>query len=124
VLKYLSAIVGWEAPEVTQETPDDLQDTPDVPQETPDNLQEAPDVPQETPDNLQETPDIQQEIVNNRQVDNKMAKFSWRDLPFDAEVNTQLLDHFCRRSSDKNPSKPSRLALLQLLLKYMVASEY
>jgi hypothetical protein len=105
-LKYLSAIVGWEAPEVTQETPDDLQDTPDV--------------PQETSDDLQETPDIQQKIVNDRQVDIKMAKFSWRDLPFDAEVNNQLLEHFCRRSSDKDPSKPSRSALLQLLLKNMV----
>jgi hypothetical protein len=51
-----------------------------------------------------------------------MARFSWRDLPFDAEVNNQLLDHFCRRSSDKDPSKPLRLALLQLLLKYMVTS--
>jgi hypothetical protein len=51
-----------------------------------------------------------------------MAKLSWRDLPFDTEVNNQLLDHFCRRSSDKDSSKPSRSALLQLLLKYMVAS--
>jgi hypothetical protein len=51
-----------------------------------------------------------------------MAKLSWKDLPFDADVNNQLLDHFCRRSSDKDPSKPSRSALLQLLLKYMVTS--
>jgi hypothetical protein len=51
-----------------------------------------------------------------------MAKFSWRDLCFDAEVNTQLLDHFCKRSLDKDLSKPSRNALLQLLLKNMVAS--
>jgi hypothetical protein len=58
VSKYLSAIIGWEAPDVMQDTPDDLQDTPDVPQETPDDLQE-------TPDNLQETPDDQQENVNN-----------------------------------------------------------
>jgi hypothetical protein len=50
-----------------------------------------------------------------------MAKFLWRDLPFDTEVNTQLLDHFCKRSSDMDPSKPSRSALLQLLLKNMVA---
>jgi hypothetical protein len=120
VSKYLSAIVGWEAPDVTQETPDDLQDTPDVPQETPNNLQEAPHVPQETPDNLQETPAAQQENVNNI-IDIKMAKLLWRDLPFDAVVNNQLLDHFCRRSSDKDLSKPSRSALLQLLLKYMVA---
>jgi hypothetical protein len=129
VSKYLSAIVGWEAPDVMQETPDDLQDTPGVPQETPDDLQETPKVPQDTPDNLQETPDVQQENVNDRQgisqvrqVNIKMAKFSWRDLPFDAEVNTRLLDHFCRRSLDKDPSKPSRSALLHLLLKYMVAS--
>jgi hypothetical protein len=38
-------------------------------------------------------------------------------------VNAQLLDHFCRRgTSDKDPSKPARSALLQLLLKNMVAS--
>jgi hypothetical protein len=111
---YLSAIVGWKAP-------DDLQDTPVVQQETPDNLQETPHVPQETPDNLQETPDDQQENVNDI-IDIKMAKFSWRDQPFDAEVNTQLLVHFCKRCSDKDPSKPSRSALLQLLLKYMVAA--
>jgi hypothetical protein len=119
VSKYLSAIVGWEAPDVTQDTPDNLQDTPDVPQETLHNLQETPHIPQETPDDLQETPDDQQENVNDI-IDIKMAKFSWRDLPFDAEVNTQLLDHFCRRSS--NPSKPSRSALLQQILKYMVAA--
>jgi hypothetical protein len=117
-LKYLSTIVGWEAPDVTQDTPDNLQDTPNVPQETPDGLQEAPHVPQETPDNLQETPDDQQENVN----DIKMAKLSWRDLPFEGDVNNQVLDHFCRRSSDKDPSKPIRSALLQLLLKYMVTS--
>jgi hypothetical protein len=51
-----------------------------------------------------------------------MAKHLWRDLPFDAEVNAQLLDHFCKRSSDKDRSKPLRSALLQLLLKNMVAS--
>jgi hypothetical protein len=122
VSKYLSPIIGWEAPDVTQETSNDQQDTPDVPQETPDNLQETPDVPQATPDVQQENFNDRQGISQVRQVDIKMAKFSWRDLPFDAEVNTQLLDHFCRRSSDKNPSKPSRLALLQLLLKNMVAS--
>jgi hypothetical protein len=114
VTKYISAIVRWEAPDVMQETPNDLQDTPDVTQEKPDDPQEAPLVPQETPDD-------QQENVNDI-TDIKMAKLSRRDLPFDEEVNNQLLDHFCRRSSDKDPSKPSRLVLLQLLLKYMVAS--
>jgi hypothetical protein len=118
VSKYLSAIWVAEAPDVTQDAPDNLQDTPDVPQETPNGLKEAPHVPQETPDDLQETLDNQQENVN----DIKMAKPSWKDLPFDVDVNNQLLDHFCRRSSDKDPSKPSRLALPQLLLKYMVTS--
>jgi hypothetical protein len=33
------------------------------------------------------------------------------------------LDHFCKRSLDKDLSKPSRNALLQLLLKNMVASD-
>jgi hypothetical protein len=51
-----------------------------------------------------------------------MAKPLWKDLPFDADVKNQLLDHFCRRYSDKDPSKPSRSAPLQLLLKYMVTS--
>jgi hypothetical protein len=103
VSKYLSAIVGLEAPDVTQDTPDNLQETPDVTQETPDNLQEMPHVPQETPDDLQETPEVQQEDIKDwqgnsqvRQVDIKMAKFLWRDLFVDAEVNTQLLDHFCK----------------------------
>jgi hypothetical protein len=118
VSKYLSAIRVAEAPNVTQDAPDDLQDTPDVPQETPYGLQEAPNVLQETPDGLQETLDDQQENVN----DMKMAKLSWKDLPFDADVNNQLLEHFCKRSSDKDPSKPLRSALLQLLLKYMVTS--
>jgi hypothetical protein len=58
VLKYLSAIVGWEAPDVTQDTTEDLQDTPNVLQQTPDDLRE-------TPDDLQETPDDQQENVND-----------------------------------------------------------
>jgi hypothetical protein len=58
VSKYLSVIVGWEAPDVMKDTPDDLQDTPDVPQETPDDLQERPN-------DLQETPDDQQENVND-----------------------------------------------------------
>jgi hypothetical protein len=48
----------------------------------------------------------------------------WKDLPFDADVKNQLLDRFCRKSSDKDPSKPSRSALLQLLLKYMITSGY
>jgi hypothetical protein len=43
-------------------------------------------------------------------------------LPFDKEANAHLLDHFCRRGSEKNPTKPGKTALFQLLLKYMVAS--
>jgi hypothetical protein len=114
VSKFLSAIWVAEAPDtpnVTQDAPNNLKDTPN-------GLQEAPHVPQEMPDNLQETLDDQQENVN----DINMAKPSWKDLPFDTDVKNQLLDHFCRRSSDKDPSKPSRSALLQLLLKYMVTS--
>jgi hypothetical protein len=121
VSKFLSAIWVAEAPnapDVTQDAPNDLQDTPDV-------LQEAPHVPQETPDDLQEAPHVPQETLDDQQEnvsDINMAKPSWKDLPFDADVKNQLLDHFCRRSSDKDPSKPSRSALLQLLLKYMVTS--
>jgi hypothetical protein len=80
VSKNLTAIVGWEAPDVTQEAPNNLQETPDVPQETPDDLQETPNVPQEDVNDWQGDSQV-------RQVDIKMAKFSWRDLPFDAEVN-------------------------------------
>jgi hypothetical protein len=39
------------------------------------------------------------------------------------DENTLLIDHFCRRgTSDKDPSKPARSVLLQLLLKDKVAS--
>jgi hypothetical protein len=52
-----------------------------------------------------------------------MTTYSWRDLTFDEDANTHLLDHFCRRgTSDKDPSKPARSALLQLILKNIVAS--
>jgi hypothetical protein len=71
--KYLSAIVGWEAPEVTQEAPDNLQEMPDVPQETPDDLQETPDDPQEHVNDRQSDSQVQQ-------VGNKMTKYLWRDL--------------------------------------------
>jgi hypothetical protein len=101
-------------------TPPLRQEVPDVPQEAPDNLQETPDDLQETPDDLQETPDDPQDTS---QVGNKMTKYSWRDLSFNEDANTHLLDHFCRRgTSDTDPSKPARSALLQLLLKNMVPS--
>jgi hypothetical protein len=49
-----------------------------------------------------------------------MTKYLWRDLSFDEEANTQLLEHFCRRGTSENdPTKPEKLALLQLLLKNM-----
>jgi hypothetical protein len=51
-----------------------------------------------------------------------MAKYSWRDLPFDAEVNAQLFDHFCKRSSEKDPVKPGKPDLYKILLKYILAS--
>jgi hypothetical protein len=51
-----------------------------------------------------------------------MAKYSWRYLPFDKEVNAQLLDHFCKRSSEKYPVKPGKPDLFKILLKYIVAS--
>jgi hypothetical protein len=101
VSKYLSSI--WVQPE------------------TPLLRQEAPDVRQEAPDDLQETTDVPQEDVNDRQgdsqvrqVDIKMAKYSWRDLLFDEE------DHFCRRSLEKDPVKPSKADLFKILLKYIV----
>jgi hypothetical protein len=116
VSKYLSSI--WVQPE----TPLLWQEAPDVTQETPDDLQEIPD-------NLQETPDVPQEDVNDRQGDNqvrqvdiKMGKYSWRDLPFDKEANAQLLDHLCRRSSEKGLVKPGKPDLFKILLKYIVAS--
>jgi hypothetical protein len=116
VLKYLSSI--WVQPE-----------TPLLWQEAPHVHADAPDVTQEVPNDLQETSDDPQEDVNNRQgdsqvrqVDIKMAEYSWRDLPFDEEAIAHLLDHFCRRGSEKDPAKPGKKALFQILLKYMVAS--
>jgi hypothetical protein len=116
VSKYLSSI--WVQPK-----------TPLLRQEAPHIPSDAPDVAQEVPDNLQDTSDDPQKDVNDRQgdcqvrqVDIKMAKYSCRDLPFDKEANAHLLDHFCRRCSEKDPTKPGKMALFQLLLKYMVAS--
>jgi hypothetical protein len=114
VSKYLPSI--W----VQSETPPLRQESPDVTQEAPDDLQE-------TPDDLQETPDVTQEDINNRQGDSQvrqvdiMAKYSWRDLPSDEEATAQLLDHFCRRSSERDPVKPGKADLFKILLKYIVA---
>jgi hypothetical protein len=99
-------------------------------QEAPHVPADAPDVSQEVPEDLQETSDNPQEEVNNRQgnsqvwqVDLKMAEYSWRDFPFDAETNSHLLEHFCRRGTlEKDPTKPGKMALFQLLLKYITAS--
>jgi hypothetical protein len=80
---------------------------------------DAPDDLQETPNNLQETHDDTQD---NSQVGNEMT-FLWRDLSYDEDGNAHLIDHFCRRgTSDKDPTKPARSVLLQLLLKEKVAS--
>jgi hypothetical protein len=47
----------------------------------------------------------------------------WRNLTLDEEVDNHLLDHFCKRGiSEKDPTKPGKPALFDLLLKYMVAS--
>jgi hypothetical protein len=52
-----------------------------------------------------------------------MTEHSWRGLPFDEEANAHLLEHFSRRgTSEKDPTKPGKMSLFQLLLKYMVAS--
>jgi hypothetical protein len=49
--------------------------------------------------------------------------FSWRDLSYDKDANAHLIDHLCRRgTSEKDPTKPSRSVLLQLLLKEKVPS--
>jgi hypothetical protein len=117
VSKYHSAIlVQPETPLVRQEAPQVPADTPNVRQEVPDNLQETPDDPQEDVNDLQGNSKV-------RQVDPKMTEYSWRDLSFDEEANTHLLQHFCRRgTSEKDPRKPGKTDLFQLLLKYMVAS--
>jgi hypothetical protein len=88
-----------EVPPATTDTPDDLQETPDDPQEAPNDLQEVPN-------------DLQESHV---------MTFSWRDIQFDAEADTQVENHFCGKS-DKDPSKTSRAVLFQLLLKEKVAS--
>jgi hypothetical protein len=80
-------------------------------QEVPSIPTEAPDILQEMPNNLQETPNIMQET----------QEYLWRDLQFNEEADTQVETHFCGKL-DKDPSKPSRAVLLQLLLKEKVAS--
>jgi hypothetical protein len=50
-----------------------------------------------------------------------MAKYSLRDLPFDDKAIAQLLDHFCRRSTEKDPVKPGKPDLFKILLKYIIA---
>jgi hypothetical protein len=92
-VEYLSAIFQPKTPILWQEVPSAHKDAPDNLQDTLDNLQE-------TRDGLQEMHDDTQE---NSQVGNKMT-FSWRDLSYDEDANTLLLDHFCRRgTSDKDP---------------------
>jgi hypothetical protein len=52
-----------------------------------------------------------------------MTEFLWRNLTFNEEADTNLLDYFCKGGpSDKDPAKPSKPALFGLLQKYMVAS--
>jgi hypothetical protein len=47
----------------------------------------------------------------------------WRDLSYDDDADAHIEAHFCGRVlSDKDPTKPSRSVLLQLLLKEKVAS--
>jgi hypothetical protein len=75
----------------------DWQETTNVPQETREESQEAPNVPQGA------------------------MTLTWRDLTFDAEADAQVENHFCG-NSDKDPTKPSRAVLFQLLLKEKVAS--
>jgi hypothetical protein len=95
---------------------------PHVPADAPEVHSDAPDDLQETSDDSKEYIDEPQDTCQVRQV-NKMTEYSWRNLSFDEEANTQLLEHFCERgTSEKDPTKPGKLALLQLLLKYMVAS--
>jgi hypothetical protein len=114
-VEYLSAI--WVQPE----TPILRQEVPHDPADAPDNLQETPDDLQETPDDSQEYVDDPQDTSQVWQVDKKMTKYLWRDLSFNEEANTQLLEHFCRRGTlEKDPTKPGKSAHLQLLLKNMV----
>jgi hypothetical protein len=89
-------------------------DAPQVHSDAPDNRQETPDNPQETVDDPQGTCQV-------RQVD--MTEYSWRNLSFDEEADTCLLEHFCKRgTSEKDPTKTGKPAFFGLLLKYMVAS--
>jgi hypothetical protein len=81
--------------------------------------QETPIIRQEAPENLQPHDDLQGTRVTQ---DNVMT-LSWRDLSYDEDADAHILDHFCRRGlSDKDPTKPSRSVLLQLLLKEKVTS--
>jgi hypothetical protein len=116
VSKYLSSIwVQPETPLLRQEAPHVPADAPDVTPEVPDNLQETSVDPQEDVNNWQGKSQVQQ-------VDLKMTEHSWRDLPFDEEANAHLLEHFCRRgTSEKDPTKPGKTDLFQIMLKYMVA---
>jgi hypothetical protein len=60
-----------------------------------------------------ETPILRQETP--------VMTLSWRDLSYDEDADAHILDHFCRRGLlDKDPTKPSRSVLLQLLLKEKV----
>jgi hypothetical protein len=97
---FSSIWVQLEKHTLRQEVPPATTDTHDDLQETHDNSQEAPNVPQEAPN---------------------VMTLSWRDLQFDAEADTQVENHFCG-NLDKDPSKPSRAVLFQLLLKEKVAS--
>jgi hypothetical protein len=82
---------------------------------------ETPILLQEAPENLQDKHDDLQGTRDNTQ--DKEMTFLWRDLSYDEDANAHLIDHFCRRgTSDKDPTKPSRSVLLQLLLKEKVAS--
>jgi hypothetical protein len=97
-------------------------EAPHVPADAHKVHSDALDDLQETSDDSQENADDPQDTFKVRQV-NKMTEYSWRNLSFDEEANTQLLEHFCKRgTSEKDPTKPGKPALLCLLLTYMVAS--
>jgi hypothetical protein len=101
----------WVQPEkhtLRQEVPTAITD--DL-QETHDDSQEAPDVPQDTRDVPQEAREVPQVAMTH----------TWRDLGYDAEADILVENHFCGNSG-KDPTKPSRAVLLQLLLKEKVAS--
>jgi hypothetical protein len=60
---------------------------------------ETPILRQEAPENLQDTHDDLQGTRDNTQ-DNVMT-LSWRDLSYDEDADTHLLDHFCRGGNVK-----------------------